>query len=77
MSSTKPIASSGLPSRVTSDPEMCGGRPCIGGMRIRVSDIFDLLAAGLSPDQVIEELPCLEREDVQAALVFASRQLNH
>lgn len=64
-------------SRITFDPGQCGGRPCIRGMRIRVSDVLDLLAAGLTPEQVIEELPDLELDDVRATLLFASRRLNH
>jgi uncharacterized protein (DUF433 family) len=66
-----------LLSRVTVDPEQCGGRPCIRGMRVRVTDVLDLLAAGLSADQVIEELPDLEAEDITAALRFASLRLDH
>jgi uncharacterized protein (DUF433 family) len=58
--------------RITVDPRQCGGRPCIRGMRIRVTDVLDLLAAGLSREQVIEELPDLESEDVDACLRFAS-----
>jgi uncharacterized protein (DUF433 family) len=61
--------------RITVDPEQCGGRPCVRGMRIRVSDVLDLLANGLSPEQVIEELPDLESADVQACLRFASRRV--
>ncbi len=63
--------------RITINPEQCGGRPCIRGMRIRVIDILDLLAAGLSHEQIIDELPDLEPEDIRAALMFASRRLNH
>lgn len=66
-----------LSSRVTPNPEQCGGRTCIRGMRIRVSDMLELLAAGFSPEQVLEELPDLEAEDITAALTFASRRLNH
>jgi uncharacterized protein (DUF433 family) len=62
-----------LADRITIDPEQCGGRPCVRGMRIRVSDVLDLLANGLSPEQVIDELPDLESADVQACLRFASR----
>jgi uncharacterized protein (DUF433 family) len=62
-----------LTGRITVDPEQCGGRPCVRGMRIRVSDVLDLLANGLSPEQVIDELPDLESADVQACLRFASR----
>jgi len=66
-----------LTSRITINPMQCGGRPCIRGMRIRVIDILDLLATGLSADQVLEELPDLERDDIAAALQFASRKLDH
>ena len=60
-----------LDERITLDPEQCGGRPCIRGMRIRVSDVLDLLASGLTPEQVIEELPDLEPSDIRACLRFA------
>lgn len=66
-----------LVERITVNPEQCGGRPCIRGMRIRVSDVLDLLAAGLSQHQVLEELPDLESEDISACLKFASSRLNH
>jgi uncharacterized protein (DUF433 family) len=63
--------------RITVNPKQCGGKPCIRGMRIRVSDVLDLLASGLSPSQVLEELPDLVQEDIDAVLRFASRKLNH
>jgi len=63
--------------RITVDIEQCGGRPCIRGMRIRVSDVLDLLANGLTLDQVLEELQDLELEDIRACLRFASRCLDH
>lgn len=66
-----------LTNRITTNPEQCGGRPCIRGMRIRVIDILDLLAAGLSAEQILEEMPDLEMEDIQAALQYAARSLNH
>ena len=66
-----------LTDRITVDPEQCGGRPCIRGMRIRVIDVLDLLANGLTPEQVLEELPDLEPEDIIACLRFASRRLDH
>jgi uncharacterized protein (DUF433 family) len=66
-----------LAERITVDPAQCGGRPCVRGLRIRVTDILDLLASGLSAAQVIEELPDLELEDVTACLRFASRRLAH
>lgn len=66
-----------LMSRITINPEQCGGRPCIRGMRIRVIDVLDLLAAGLSTQQVLEELPDLEPDDVKAALAYAAKRLDH
>lgn len=63
--------------RITIDPEQCGGRPCVRGMRIRVSDVLDLLANGLTPDQVLEELPDLEVDDIRACLSYASRRFDH
>jgi len=63
--------------RITVNSRQCGGRPCIRGMRIRVIDILELLAAGLSFEQIIEELPDLELEDIKAALLYAVRKLDH
>ena len=65
-----------LIDRITIDPEQCGGRPCIRGMRIRVVDVLDLLAVGLNAKQVLEELPDLEMEDIRAALKYAARRLD-
>lgn len=58
--------------RITVNPDQCGGRPCVRGMRIRVSDVLDLLAAGLTAEQVVAELPDLEPADVTACLRYAS-----
>ena len=66
-----------IADRITTDPEQCGGRPCIRGMRIRVTDVLDLLAAGLSREQVLAELPDLEDEDINACLRYATRRLDH
>ena len=66
-----------LLQRITVNPEQCGGRPCIRGMRIRVIDVLELLAVGLSHKQVLEELLDLEAEDITASLLFASRRLDH
>lgn len=68
---------SDLVGRITVNPKQCGGRPCIRGMRIRVSDVLDLFAAGLSAEQILEEMPDLEVDDLKASLVYASRKLNH
>jgi uncharacterized protein (DUF433 family) len=66
-----------LLQRITTNPKQCGGRPCIRGMRIRVSDVLDLFAAGLSAEDILEEMPDLEADDLRAALLYASRKLNH
>lgn len=63
--------------RITINPNQCGGRPCIRGMRIRVTDILDLYAAGLNSEQILEELPDLTQDDLTAALQYASRKINH
>jgi len=63
--------------RITINPDQCCGRPCIRGLRIRVIDILDLLAAGLNQDEILEELPDLEKEDILAALKYASKKLDH
>ena len=66
-----------LLERITINPDQCGGRPCIRGMRIRVIDVLDLYAAGLTSEQILEEMPDLETEDLKAALQYASRKLDH
>ena len=66
-----------LKSRITINLKQCGGRPCIRGMRIRVVDVLDLLAAGLNNAQILEEMPDLENEDLQAALQYAARKVDH
>ena len=66
-----------LMDRITVNPRQCGGRPCVRGMRIRVIDVLDLLAAGLSAAQVVDELPDLEPADITACLRFASRRVDH
>ncbi len=66
-----------LSDRITVNAEQCGGRPCIRGMRIRVVDVLDLFAAGLTAEQILEEMPDLEPEDLRAALRYAARKLDH
>lgn len=64
-------------SRITTNPKQCGGRPCIRGMRIRVVDVLELFAAGLSAERILEEMPDLEAEDLQAALQYAVRKIDY
>jgi uncharacterized protein (DUF433 family) len=66
-----------LRSRITMIPDLCGGRPTIRGLRMRVKDILDLLAAGASRAEILEDYPYLEDEDITAALQYSSTQMDH
>lgn len=66
-----------LLDRITIEEGKCGGRPCIRGQRIRVSDILDLLSAGAPYDEILRDYPFLERDDILAAIEFAARQTDH
>jgi len=66
-----------IAERITIDPLQCGGRPCIRGMRISVTDVLELMASGLSQKEVLAEMPDLEAEDIQACLRYATRRLDH
>lgn len=63
--------------RITIDANQCGGRPCIRGLRIRVKDILELLAAGADRGEVLADYPYLEPDDITAALEYAARQADH
>lgn len=66
-----------LLTRIVTIPEICGGRPCIKGTRMRVSDIVDMLAAGATRGEILEDFPYLTDEDVSAALAYAARAADH
>lgn len=66
-----------LLDRITIEPGKCGGRPCIRGYRIRVSDILDLIAAGASHEEILQDYDFLEADDIKAALTYAARQTDH
>ncbi|MEO7097756.1 MAG: DUF433 domain-containing protein [Luteolibacter sp.] len=66
-----------LLERITVDQGKCGGRTCIRGQRLRVSDILDLIATGASRDEILEDYPFLENDDITAALTYAARQTDH
>jgi uncharacterized protein (DUF433 family) len=68
---------SGLLDRITSDPELCGGRPTIRGLRIRVTDILEMLAGGASRAEILRDYPYLEDDDISAALEYAARHSDH
>lgn len=63
-----------LLNRITQNPGQCGGKPCIRGMRIRVSDILEMLADNVSKEEILADFPDLEAEDIQACLLFAARR---
>jgi uncharacterized protein (DUF433 family) len=66
-----------LLARITIEAGKCGGRPCIRGKRIRVTDILELLGAGASYEEILRDYPFLEREDILAALTYAAQQTDH
>jgi uncharacterized protein (DUF433 family) len=64
-------------SRITIRPEQCHGRPCIRGMRIRVSDVLEMLAAGTSKEEILTDFPDLEPDDIRACLAYAASLAGH
>lgn len=71
------MAKQDLLDRITFNPNRCGGRPCIRGLRIRVSDILDMLAGGATRQEILSDFPYLVDEDITAALRYASRSADH
>ena len=66
--------SASLLDRITIEPDKCGGKPCIRGMRIRVSDILEMMGDGVGMDEILRDFPDLERDDILASLQFAARR---
>ena len=66
-----------LSERITIDPEQCGARPCVRGMRIRVTDVLDLYSAGLTASQILGEMPDLQEDDLKACIQYASKRIDH
>jgi uncharacterized protein (DUF433 family) len=64
-------------SRSTFNPAQCGGRPCIRGMHVRVKDVLELLAAGVTETEILTDYPYLEQEDIRACLAFAAAEADH
>jgi uncharacterized protein (DUF433 family) len=60
--------------RITHNPRQCGGRPCIRGLRVRVSDVLDMLAGGATRADILRDFPYLENDDITAALQYAARE---
>lgn len=63
--------------RITFDPEQCGGRPCIRHYRFRVKDVLDMLAGGATSEDILEDYPFLEPDDILACLEYAAEHVNH
>lgn len=63
--------------RITAIPDICGGQPTIRGMRIRVADVLEMLAGGMSTDDILSDYPYLEKADIQACLEYAARTARH
>jgi uncharacterized protein (DUF433 family) len=66
-----------LPDRITAEPGKMGGRPCIRGMRIRVTDVLEMLAGGATETEILADFPYLEVEDIRASLAYAAEQVDH
>jgi uncharacterized protein (DUF433 family) len=63
--------------RITFNPNQCGGRPCIRGVRIRVKDVLDMLAAGETEQTILADYPDLQAEDIRACLEYAAKSVDH
>jgi uncharacterized protein (DUF433 family) len=68
---------SDLLNRITVEPGKCGGRPCIRGLRMRVTDVLQLLSAGATYEEILEDYPDLERDDILASIAYAAQQTDH
>ena len=66
-----------LLTRITISPEICHGRPCIRGLRIRVVDVLEMLATGASEADILRDFPDLQADDIRACLAYAVTQLGH
>jgi uncharacterized protein (DUF433 family) len=71
------MSQTNLFSRITFNVNQCGGRPCIRDMRMRVKDVLDMLAAGATDKEILDDYPYLEPEDIRVCLECASMQVNH
>ncbi len=68
---------SSILNRIVTRPGLLGGRPTVRGLRFSVSNVLELLASGMSAQQIIEEHPVLEIQDIQACLLYASLKMNN
>jgi uncharacterized protein (DUF433 family) len=68
---------SDLLSRITIRPEQCHGQPCIRGLRMRVVDVLQMLAGGMTPAEILNDFVFLEPDDIRAAIAYAAKALDH
>jgi len=73
----KPIKFSYLDGRITIDPDLCNGKPTIRGKRITVQTIVEFLSMGESEQEILDQYPSLQKEDIHACLIFASKLMKH
>ncbi len=66
-----------LLKRITIEAGKCGGKPCIRKLRIRVTDVLEMLASGMTHKEILEDYPYLEEDDITAVLTYAARQFDH
>ena len=66
-----------LLTRITIRADQCHGQPCIRGMRIRVIDVLEMLAGGMTHADILADYPYLEDADIRASLAYAAREMNH
>lgn len=66
-----------LSKRITINPGIFNGKPIIRGMRFKVSDVLGYLSSGMSIEEILADFPYLEKEDINAALEYASKKLDH
>jgi uncharacterized protein (DUF433 family) len=68
------MSDASLLARITQNPARCGGRPCIRDMRIRVSDILEMLAADVKAEEILQDFPDLQADDIRTSLLLTARQ---
>lgn len=66
-----------LLERITVDPGVCGGKPCIRGLRIRVIDVLQMLADGVPESEILSDFPDLSADDIRACLAYAVQRVGH
>jgi uncharacterized protein (DUF433 family) len=66
-----------LLTRITINPGQCHGHPCIRGLRIRVADVLEMLANGISAEEILKDFPDLEPDDIRACMAYAATLAGH